>query len=72
METVVIRVTGMHCQGCVKNVTGVLTAQDGVQSAEVTLEPAQARIVYDALVIKAEALQAAIEDCGFDAEVLAA
>lgn len=69
METVVIRVEGMHCQGCVKNVTGVLSALNGVGSVLVTLEPGQAQIAYDPAVLGATALVSAIEDCGFDAEV---
>ena len=68
MDTVVIKVDGMHCQGCVKNVTGVLLALNGVQSATVSLEEGRAQIAYDPALIAVAALQAAIEDAGFDAE----
>lgn len=38
MENVVIKVGGMSCQGCVKNVTGALSATPGVGSVVVSLE----------------------------------
>ncbi len=68
METSVIKVGGMSCQGCVRNITGVLTAVPGVAAAEVSLEAAEARVVFDPQVVARGALVAAIEDAGFDAE----
>jgi copper chaperone CopZ len=38
MEEVLIKVGGMSCQGCVKNVTGALSATPGVASVVVSLE----------------------------------
>ena len=58
----------MSCQGCVKNITGVLTALPGVASAEVSLEAGEAKVAFDAQAIARSALVAAIEDAGFDAE----
>lgn len=68
MENTVIKIQGMSCQGCVKNITGVLTALSGVASAEVSLEAAEARVAFDAQAVSRAALVAAIEDAGFDAE----
>ena len=68
MENTVIKIQGMSCQGCVKNITGVLTALAGVASAEVSLEAAEARVAFDAQAVNRAALVAAIEDAGFDAE----
>lgn len=67
MENTVIKVGGMSCQGCVKNITGVLSALPGVASAEVSLESAEAKVAFDAQAVSREALLAAIEDAGFDA-----
>ncbi len=67
MENVVIKVGGMSCQGCVKNVTGALSALDGVASVEVSLEAAEARVGYDPAKLSVEALRGAVEDAGFDA-----
>ena len=35
MEEVLIKVAGMSCQGCVKNLTGALSATPGVTSVAV-------------------------------------
>ncbi len=67
MEKTVIKVGGMSCQGCVKNIQGVLSGMPGVASAEVSLEAAEATVVHDPLQVAREALVGAIEDAGFDA-----
>ena len=67
METTIITIGGMSCGGCVKNVTGVLTALPGVVRADVSLEQGRAAVECDlAQVTRAELLEA-IEDAGFDA-----
>lgn len=67
METTVIAVQGMSCQGCVTNITQVLQGLAGVSRVEVSLEPAEARVDYDGAQVDRAALCAAIEDAGFDA-----
>ena len=67
METTMIKVDGMSCGGCVKSVTGVLTALAGVAKAEVSLEQKQAVVEFDAAKVTRDQLQAVIEDAGFDA-----
>ena len=68
METTTIKVDGMSCGGCVKSVTGVLTALDGVAKAEVSLEQKQAVVEFDATKVTRDQLKGVIEDAGFDAE----
>ncbi len=65
MENVVIKVGGMSCQGCVKNLTGALSGVSGVASVEVSLEAGEARVGYDPAKVSANALRTVIEDCGF-------
>jgi copper chaperone len=67
METTTIKVDGMSCGGCVKSVTGVLTALDGVAKAEVSLEQKQAVVEFDAGKVTRDQLKTVIEDAGFDA-----
>jgi copper chaperone len=67
METTTIKVDGMSCGGCVKSVTGVLTALDGVAKAEVSLEQKQAVVEFDATKVSRVQLAQVIEDAGFDA-----
>ncbi len=68
MENTVIKVGGMSCQGCVKNITDVLSSLAGVSSAVVSLDAGEARLDFDPQQVSREALLAAIEDAGFDAE----
>ncbi len=68
MENTVIKIGGMSCQGCVKNITGVLTGLAGVTAAEVSLEAAEAKVSFDPAAVSRDALLGAIEDAGFDAE----
>jgi copper chaperone len=63
---VTIRVEGMSCGGCVRNVTGVLKALPGVIDAEVSLDSAQARVSYDPAYVSVEQMREAIEEAGFD------
>ncbi len=67
METMVLRVNGMTCMGCVNSVKKVLTALDGVQGVDVVLDKAQATIVYDAARANPGQFKTAIEDAGFEA-----
>ncbi len=67
METTTIKVGGMSCGGCVKSVSGVLTALDGVAKADVSLEHTQAVVEFDAAKTTRDQLKAVIEDAGFDA-----
>lgn len=65
MEQMVIGIGGMSCQGCVKNVAGVLLALPGVARVDVSLEAGQARIAFDPEKIGADRFRAAIEAAGF-------
>lgn len=66
MEHLVIGVAGMHCQGCVKNITGVLQALPGVGTVAVSLEKAQAAIDFDPARVQPVQFNEAIEAAGFD------
>ena len=68
MENTIIKVGGMSCQGCVKNITGLLSGMAGVSSADVSLESAEARVDFDPQTVTRDALVSAVEDAGFDAE----
>ena len=66
MKTITLNIEGMHCGGCVKSVTRVLTELDGVQSADVQLE-GKANITFDENRVNVVQLIEVIEDAGFDA-----
>ena len=61
-------VEGMHCQGCVKSVTGAVTGVAGVKHVDVSLEKKTATVEFDAAAASPAAIVAAIEGAGFDAQ----
>ena len=69
MQTVVLNVDGMNCGGCVKSVTGILQAVDGVASAEVSLENKSATVSFDPAKTSAAALVEAVEEGGYEASL---
>ena len=66
MKTITLNIEGMHCGGCVKSVTRVLTELDGVQSADVQLE-GKANVTFDENRVNVAQLIEVIEDAGFHA-----
>lgn len=65
MNEIILSVTGMTCGGCVNSVQRVLAALPGVQRVEVTLDPGQARVVFDPARIDRATLAQAVVDAGF-------
>ena len=67
METVELKVEGMDCEGCVKSVTRMLSSLPGVQSADVSLEQASARVTYDPAKVDLPQMKKAVERAGYKA-----
>ena len=67
MSTIIIRIRGMSCSGCVNSIKTVLEKIPGVSSVEVSLDDAQAVIQHDASSPGREIFNQAIEDAGFEA-----
>ncbi|KVI03063.1 Cation-transporting P-type ATPase [Cynara cardunculus var. scolymus] len=65
MKRIQVRVTGMTCAACSSSVEGALMSLNGVVSASVALLQHKADVVFDPNLVKN-----AIEDAGFDAEIL--
>ncbi len=66
METLAMKVQGMTCNGCAATVARVLKGVPGVEQAEVTLQPPQAKVTFDPGKTNAAALKTAVEDAGYD------
>jgi copper chaperone len=66
MEITTIAVGGMTCMGCVGSVKRVLDGLNGVSSADVTLNPAQAVVTYETGKVDLQAIKTAISDAGYD------
>lgn len=68
MKEIVLKIEGMHCNGCSTRLERVLNNLEGVNKAKVELEKAEATIEFDETKISIEKIQEAIEDAGFKGE----
>ncbi|NXV89702.1 ATP7B ATPase, partial [Calonectris borealis] len=59
--TVAVRIEGMHCKSCVRNIEGNISDLPGIQSIKVSLEHKHAVVQYSPNLITLSALQQAIE-----------
>ena len=66
MQTVTLEITGMTCGGCVRSVTNVLKAQDGVAKAEVSLENKNAVVEFDPGKVQVDQLKRSVVEAGFE------
>ena len=72
MQTVKMPVNGMVCNACQSNVKKTIKSLDGVSDVEVNLEKKFAVFTYDPKKVKAEQVQKAVKDKGFEAGTPAA
>jgi copper ion binding protein len=63
-------VEGMHCNGCVRSVTGAVSRIPGVDKVDVSLADAQATVAYDASAVQPAQIVEAIQAAGFEARPL--
>ncbi len=66
MKNIEMKIEGMHCEGCSKRLTKVLSNIEGVNAVEVSLENKLAKIEYDEKIAKVEDFKEVIEDAGFE------
>lgn len=66
METTILNIRGMTCNGCVASVTRVLTALGGVGGVEVALAAGHATVRFDPSLIDVGRLESAVRAAGFE------
>ncbi len=66
METT-LQVNGMTCEGCARSVARLLKKVNGVASAEVSLDRAEAKVAFDPRQVSIAQLKAALEAAGYQA-----
>eukprot|EP00249_Psilotum_nudum_P020231 c27613_g1_i1 orf=530-3580(+) len=69
-QEMVVRVLGMTCAACANSVEKALLNLDGVRAASVALLQNRAVVLYDPWKVKEESIKEALEDAGFDAEIV--
>lgn len=70
MRRVQVTVSGMTCAACSNSVEAALRGVNGVLMASVALLQNRADVVFDPNLIKEEDIKEAIEDAGFEAEII--
>ncbi|CAN6177213.1 unnamed protein product [Urochloa humidicola] len=65
-----VRVTGMTCSACTSAVESAVSARPGVRRVAVSLLQNRAHVVFDPALAKVEDIIEAIEDAGFEAEII--
>lgn len=66
MQTITLGISGMTCGGCVRSISKVLNALDGVAKSEVSLEERRAVVEFDPDKLGVDRLKHAIEEAGYE------
>jgi copper chaperone len=66
MQTATLNISGMTCGGCVRSVSNVLNALEGVVKADVSLDKHCAVVDYDAAKVNTDQLKQAVQDAGYE------
>lgn len=70
-QNLMVQIDGMMCEGCVKSVAAIVSAQAGVLAHNIDLAGGRANLTVDASRLNRDALLAALSDGGFDAQIAA-
>jgi len=65
MTSVIFRIEGLRSAGCADTVKALLCAEPGVYAVDVSLERAEARVIYDTGLTDPNRLIALIETPGY-------
>ena len=65
-QTLSLPVLGMTCAGCASSVQSILSAQEGVVSAEVNYATQQVKVAYKSDLIQPLQFKKALQDVGYD------
>lgn len=65
MNSVTLKVEGMHCDGCAATIQALLEKNGGTRKVAVSFRQGEARVLYDPRSVTEEQLTATIEKGGF-------
>jgi copper chaperone len=66
MNETVLKIEGMHCDGCAERIRTVLEREPGVRAAEVSLTNKQARVKFNLRNLDDGRLVELVETAGFE------
>jgi copper chaperone len=65
MDKAILKIEGMHCDGCAERIAKLVGGARGVEAAEISYAAGEARIDYNPHVVTKQALAGVIEGAGF-------
>jgi copper chaperone CopZ len=65
MNTVRLKIEGMHCDGCAANVQSLLERQAGVKKATASYTDKEARVLYDPGAVNEDQVAGVVERAGY-------
>lgn len=65
MESVTLKVEGMHCTGCASTIQTLLQRNEGVKKASASFEAGEARVLYDPAAVSEDHLASVVDRAGF-------
>lgn len=68
MNTVELRIEGMHCGGCAKTIESLLRAEPGVAAVNISFDDRMARVMFDPAKVDLSALVKAVERAGYQVQ----
>jgi copper chaperone CopZ len=68
MQTQLLKVSGMTCDGCISTVTSALKAVAGVGGVNVSLSAGEATVQYDEKLTSTEKLKSAVKGAGYEVD----
>ncbi len=69
MNSVTLKVEGMHCEGCAKTIEALLGVEPGITRATVSFKAGEAQVHFDPNAIDDGQIVAAIERAGYKVAV---
>lgn len=65
MQSLRLKIGGMHCDGCATTIKALLEREPGVRMADVSFKEGAARVLYDPETVTEEAITQRIEKPGY-------
>ncbi len=69
MKTALLKIEGMHCEGCAVIIRSLVERRPGVRKASVSFPDGEARVLYDADAVGEDQLVDAIKKAGYRVSV---
>lgn len=69
MSTLIIKIRGISCAGCVSKIEKGLNSREGVTSAQINLATGEGKVTFDEQVLSSEQLVTALDSLGYPAIV---